>query len=386
MRKLVLLISVTVVLSLFMGCPNNGVVSDGVVILDKLPGVTVTSVTPDQISLTSQGAVPITTGDIVVGQNGDTGYLRKVTAVGQKGNEVVAITEPASLEDAVQEGMLMTTVKFDINDFKKAGVLPNDAKATIVNFSGKEIYRGNGILITVDKGILDCTPQVALIADYKAFQLNKLDLTTTGTITLTIDLKVALDNQTPISQEWDIIPPIVHPFVANIGPIPIYGRVTLRFPFGLVAQMTGDTSVKSGFDIKDTFTLKAVYESGNWNNSKADLFNFTFDGHPLTWNIDIGGTAQAYIKAIVELTLYESAEAELFGKPYLTSNIHVFPSPASIEIIGGFDGGAYLGLSVLGHNIVGKSFYWNGPSKLLYRGVQDYSDPLPWTSGSIDLW
>jgi hypothetical protein len=95
--------------------------------------------------------------------------------------------------------------------------------------------------------------------------------------------------------------------------------------------MTGDTSVKSGFDIQDTFTLRAIYQEGNWDNSKADLVNLTFDGHPLAWNIDIGGTAQAYIKTILELTLYESAEAEVFAKPYLTSNIHLFPTPASMK-------------------------------------------------------
>jgi len=386
MRKSLLLFIATITAIFLAGCPDNGVIRDGVVVVDQLPGVSVSSVTPDRVTLSSGEAVPITTGDIIVGQYGDTGYLRKVTAVGQKGTEVVAVTEPASLEDAVQDGMLMASVKFDVNDFVKAGALPKNAKATIVDFSGKEIYRGNGVLITVDKGILDCTPQVAIAADYKSFQLNNFNFTASGTITLTLDLKVALDNQTPISQEWDIIPPIVHPFVANIGPVPIYGRVTLRFPFGLIGQMTGDTSVKSGFDIQDTFTLRAIYQEGNWDNSKADLVNLTFDGHPLAWNIDIGGTAQAYIKTILELTLYESAEAEVFAKPYLTSNIHVFPSPASIEIVGGIDAGAYAGLSVLGHNIVGKNFYWNGPNKLLYRGAQDYSDPLPWTSGSIDLW
>ncbi|MGC8846555.1 MAG: hypothetical protein ACP5QY_11970, partial [Candidatus Hydrogenedens sp.] len=159
------LIAVTIIITSFLfGCPYNGVIKDGVVIVDQLPGVTVSSVSPDQIVLNSQGSVPVTTGDIIIGQYGDTGYLRKVTAVGQKGTEVVAVTEPASLEDAIQEGMLMTSVKFDVNDYVKAGVLPKDAKATIVNFSGKEIYRGNGIRITVDKGILDCTPQVAIVA------------------------------------------------------------------------------------------------------------------------------------------------------------------------------------------------------------------------------
>jgi hypothetical protein len=93
----------------------------------------------------------------------------------------------------------------------------------------KEIYRGNGVLITVDKGILDCTPQVAIAADYKCFQLNNFNFTASGTITLTLDLKVALDNQTPISQEWDIIPRILHHFLANIGRLRIFGRVTFVF-------------------------------------------------------------------------------------------------------------------------------------------------------------
>lgn len=369
-----------------MGCPDNGVVRDGVVVLDDVPGVEVTALNADSIEIQSKVDTPIAVGDVIVGSMDDGGYLRRVTAVGQKGSTVYAQTEAATLEDAIESGVMLSSFQIGAEDYAKAGLAAKGDKATLIDFSGRDIYRDYGIAITVDKGTVDCTPEFALMANYEDFKLETFDFSTSGTITLNLDIKIGLDNQTPLAGEWNIIPPIVHPFAASIGPVPIYGRVTMRFPIGVTGHLVGDTSVKSGLTVADTFNINAHYANGSWDGSKADLFNFDVDGHPLTWNIDLGGTVQAYVKVIVELSLYESAELDLFLKPYLTSNIHIFPSPASIDLTAGLDAGGYAGLKVLGYNIVGKDFYWNGPSWLLYQGVQDYSDPLPWTSGSIDIW
>ena len=379
----VALLAVSVAL---MGCPDNGVVRDGVIIVDDVPGLQVTSLTADAIELESKVDTPIAVGDVLVGSTEDSGYLRRVTAVDQKGPRVLAQTESATLEDAIESGVLLSNFEFQPADFTKAGLTPKGSKATLVDFSGRDIYRDYGVAITVDRGVVDCAPEFAIMAKYESFKLQTFDFSTTGTISLDLDLKVALDNQTPLAGEWDIIPPIIHPFAASIGPVPVFGHVTMRFPIGVTGHMVGDTSVKSGLTITDTFLIKAHYADGSWDGTGADVLNFDVDGHPLTWNIDLGGTLQGYVKVIVELSLYESAELDLFLKPYLTSNIHIFPSPATIDLSAGLDAGGYFGLKVLGNNIVGKDFYWNGPTRMLYRGVQDYSDPLPWTSGSIDIW
>lgn len=385
-RGAVAAIALVIVAMALTGCPDSGVVRDGVIVVDDVPGLEVTSLTENGIELETKVDTPIAVGDVLVGSKDDGGYLRRVTAVGQKGSTVFAETEKATLEDAVESGVMLSNFQIEPADIAAAGITTKGDKATVINFSGTDIYRDYGIAVTVDRGVLDCTPEFAIMAQYSDFKLQTFDMTTTGTISLDLDLKVALDNQTPLAGEWNIIPPIVHPFAASIGPVPVYGRVTMRFPIGLTGHMVGDTSVKSGLTVTDTFSIKANYANGSWDNSSADIFNFDVDGHPLTWNIDLGGTIQGYVKVVVELSLYESAELDLFLKPYLTSNIHIFPSPATIDLTAGLDAGGYFGLKVLGYNIVGKDFYWNGPSWLLYQGVQDYSDPLPWTSGSIELW
>jgi len=385
--------SVAIVLScaslLFSGCPD-GVIRDGVVILDKLPGVTVSQVTGNGIELTSKVDTPIAVGDIIISKVDKSvypsgGILRRVTAVGQKGDTISALTGPATLEDAIESGALVSAFNFTPQNFTDAGAT-KASNMTLIDFSGKTIYRDNGIAITVEQGTLDCAPDFFINATWANHRLNTFDLSTNGTVVLTLDLKIAVDSETPLVGEWDIIKPIYCPFATSIGPVPVYGHVALTLPLGIVGKFAGDTSIQSGLDITNAFEINAHYGNGQWSDTVVDADNFTVDGHPLQWNIDIGGEAMVYIKVNLELSLYEAATAGLYVKPYLYSNIHVFPSPATIDVYAGFDAGGTYALGILGMNIVDGGYNWEGHRYQLYADSQEYSDPLPWTHGSVELW
>lgn len=382
---------ITLVLSIVVlaGCPD-GIIRDGVVVLDKVPGVAVTQVTDNGLELTSKADTPIAVGDIIISKVDESvspsgGILRRVTAVGQKGETIAAMTGPATLEDAIESGSLVSAFSFKPENFAKAGLTKAD-NITLIDFSGKTIYRDNGIAITIDHGTLDCAPDFFLNANWVDHKLNTFDLSTSGTVTLSLELKIAVDNQTPLAGEWDIIKPVYCPFATSIGPVPVYGHVALTLPFGLVGKFDGDTSIQSGLDITDTFEINAHYGDNQWSETIVDADNFTVDGHPLQWNIDIGGEVTAYIKVNLEISLYEALTGAIYVKPYLYSNIHVFPSPATIDVLAGFDAGGTYALGILGMNIVDGGYNWAGPTYPLYNTVQEYSDPLDWTSGSIDLW
>jgi hypothetical protein len=74
MRKLLLLFIATITAIFLAGCPDNGVIRDGVVVVDQLPGVSVSSVTPDRVTLSSGEAVPITTGTLLLDNMEISGY------------------------------------------------------------------------------------------------------------------------------------------------------------------------------------------------------------------------------------------------------------------------------------------------------------------------
>ncbi len=371
-------------LAFLPGCPDDSVIKDGVVVVDDVEGLDVTSMSDGALQLESKLDEPLVVGDIVVGEaNG--GYLREVTSVAQKGTTVTAQTSLATLEDVVESGTLITAFGAGPEHFQAAG-LKTKGDTTIIDLSGTDIYRDYGIAITLENGTLDCAPNFFMDAEWDNFKLETFDLSTNGTITLDLDLKIALDSATPLSGEWDLTSPILIPFSAAIGPVPIFGHVKMSFPIGVTGNLTGDTYVMSGLDITDTFNIDTHYGDGAWDETTVDLFNFDVNGHPLTWNIDLGGQVTVYIKVVCELSLYESAELELYVKPWLMTDIHILPSPASVAMTGGLDFGGWYGISVLGFDIIGDDFSWAGPSGQIFSWSQDYSDPLDWTSGSITPW
>ena len=66
--------------------------------------VQVSEVSEDQIVYVDDGSLPpLTSGDVILGDDGQTGYLRKVTDIQTGGGLVVVTTEPATIVDAFEE-------------------------------------------------------------------------------------------------------------------------------------------------------------------------------------------------------------------------------------------------------------------------------------------
>ena len=365
-----------------VGCPDDGVIKDGLVIVDDVPLLDVEQICDDIVAFFSGLDSPFEAGDIVIGSD-EGGFLRRILAVGENGTEVITQTEDASLCEVVDNGLLLKNFEFSSADLANAGIV-TDGALTIIDVSGMDIYRDYGIAITIVNGTIDCAPDVNIAATFDNHRLDTFALTASCTTTLNLDISVAVDAQTPLNFETDIIPPITHPFAASIGPIPVYGVATLRLPFGVTAQFDGETSVQSGFDVSNTFTVGAEYASGQWD-SMTDWGGLDFNGHPLTWSIDIGADVTVYVRAILSVSLYEAADLSVFAKPYMTADINIVPSPANILLLAGIDFGASYGVRIFDWQIAGDSFYWTGPSGVILDWTSDsYEDD--WSQGSWDFW
>ncbi len=359
-----LIVGTAVSLSL-MGCPEAGVLEDGLVIVDDVPGMEVTALEEGSMSLdAARAAAPMQAGDIVVGTD-EGGFLRRVEAVSESRGGMVLKTGPASLNEAVNFGLLLSGFNFTTQDFINAGLIEEDGNVTLIDLSGKDIYRDNGVRVSVSSGTLECVPAVHLAASWNNWSLDAFRLHTTGTAKLNFDVQVAADTNDPLTFETDLIPPVVHPFVTSIGPIPVTGRATLRFPIGVIAQFDGEVSATAGFDVTDTFEIGATMESDNWDRT-FELGEPVLMGHEPVWVVEVGANVKVYVKVVAGVSLYESADLSGYLMPYLNANLAVYPPPASAVLTGGIDAGFAYGLEIFDFNIVGDSYHYTGPSAELY--------------------
>ena len=347
--------------AVMIGCPDNGVIKDGLVIVDDFPLLRVTALLEGFMSFWTGADSPLQVGDIVVGSD-QGGFLRRLLALGENLHEIFAETEFASLSEAVEDGLMADSVYYTPQDFIDAG-LSVEGNSTLLDLSGTDIYRGYGVAVTIQNGTLNCAPQIYLGATWDNHRLSTFDMDMNGVVTLNLDVRVAVDNQTPLSFETDLIPPITAPIATSIGPIPVVGAARLRFPVGVVGYFEGDTYIQAGFDVTDAFSVDASWTRGAGWEKEIDLFDFAANGHKPTWSVEIGATATLYIKVVGEVSLYESAEIGAWVKPYLTADVSVVPAPQTFGLTLGVDAGAWYGLSIFDFQILGDSFTWNGPSQ-----------------------
>ncbi|HOZ45100.1 MAG TPA: hypothetical protein PLO37_05620 [Candidatus Hydrogenedentes bacterium] len=367
---------------LLVGCPDNGIVKDGLIIIDDIPGLSVKALWDGFVSFICGGDSPFEIGDIIIA-SAEGGFLRRIAALGEDAEEILSETEFCSLSEAVENGLMTDNLAFTSVDFQSAG-LPLINGTRIIDLSGTDIYRDYGVAVVVKNGTLDCAPTINLAATWDNFRLSSFNMAVSGTIALNLDISVGVDNKTPLTFESEIIPPVVLPFATSIGPVPVYGAARLQFPFGVTGKFDGDTSIWTGFDASETFALGAAFDDGAWS-SYSDFQPIVFNGHPLTWNIEVGADVTAYVKVVASVRLYEAVDLSVFAKPYARVDLDILPSPFTITLGGGLDFGLSYGIKILDWQILGDSYYWPGPY-IDNTWTIEYSDPLEWTSGSWDYW
>lgn len=348
------------------GCPTTGVLEDGLIIIDDVPELEVTDVTADSLALGLKGvrSSSLQAGDIVVG-SAHGGFLRRVEAVSEGAGSTIVKTSDASLNEVVREGLVYQGVDFNGEAFARAGIEAKNAKGTLIDISGMDIYRDNGIRISVADGTLESSPSVHLAASWKNWRMQSFRMHAAGDVRLNMDIKIGVDNGTPLQFETNLIPPVVQPFATAIGPIPVVGRATLRFPIGVIGTFDGDVSMTAGFDVVDSFDIGANYEYNEWS-STFNLANPVFTGHEPVWVVEVGANVKVYVKVVAELSLYDAAEMAGYLMPYLNANYHAYPGPMTFVLTGGLDAGLSYGVTIFDFNIIGNAYHWTGPSAELY--------------------
>ncbi len=327
----------------------------------------------------SELSKPIKQGDIIVsGENG--GYLRKVIAITKNGNEVIASTEQATLEEAFKNLDLTLNVPIEPKSTKAqeqglyeavyydAEVVPGKPMAftvqpNILTKGGNSRLMERKFKIALDKdsliyakGKIKIAPTLKGNIKIEKLKLKKLNLGFEIEENISLEYYAGKKFSTnKIIKDKKLAHWAYKDIIVVVGGVPIAIRPVLDFYVGFEASSEAKVNMKA--EQKYSYTTGYLYENNKWDryhNEKksASLKPPTIEGK---------AKAKAYIKPVLALEFYRIVAPNIEVETGIEAKIKAAASP-----INGFSWdwsiGAYLeanmgvAVKVLGKSITNAKF------------------------------
>ncbi|MEM9489133.1 MAG: hypothetical protein AAGC55_08310 [Myxococcota bacterium] len=246
---------------------NQGELRDGVLIVDEamMEGAAVSADSLSFPARNGQWLGGVRVGDVLV-SGVDNGYLRRIVAVDDQGEQMVFTTEPAQLDEALASATLSETIYSDTNQEGFIAGRPGDFGIDI-DLSGTELYAQNGLRVTLSEGTLVFKPTLDVDLDVGVFSGVDFELIASGELDARFVLEATaeqnLDESVQFRQTLFTSPTIRIPL--QVGPLPLTLAVTSYVDgnFAITAGVSGraeagadlDSGVTAGFRYDGQFNL-----------------------------------------------------------------------------------------------------------------------------------
>ena len=311
-----------------------------------------------ETSITLEEVAP---GDVIAGgisTEAPYGFLRAVTAITTQGDQVILETQPATIEDAIQQGTLNLSRQLTPADLETMTAMPgvtllSTQGATLEDsffFEIKDVvlYDHDQDLATEDdqikaNGSFELAPDIDFNAVYADNTLQDLvwSMTVDETTELEFVAEVELLN---FELSYQVASLKMGAIVIWVGPLPavlliempIYLRLDGKVSVGITTSVIQEAHITAGLS----------YADGTWS-PHADLANsFTYEPPRLS----AGGSLKGYIDPPLGLLLYGIAGPFAAVKPYLSLEADIFADPWW-ELYGGLDATVGVRAELLGHSL-----------------------------------
>ena len=343
-------------------------------------------------------------GDILVGDPklGSTtnprGFLRKVKSVATStdGMTIVVLTDPALLNEAVQQGSFRGTLQAPalglkgpvVQSARLGGLRPEtngpmlDAPMTLLDFSGKDIFRGSGSVnllenppksigfdahATFQKATLTFTPKFDVGADIRLDLSNILGSVhefhaiATGQLDADVEIEMALDltgNATGAdltqliaqkvfqAQSKTLVEYPIDLGALSVGPLNIPVSADFKTTLDCSFDWGGNAGVVAGGIASASVTAGLKYDPTNgvtpvWSHTQS----FTQVGP--TWTLNGAVGAKCTLRPEFDLKFWDVAAAEIWAEPYVA--LHADAACNNATLTGQLSGEAYAGVSATAH-------------------------------------
>ena len=314
------------------------------------------SVSEDGSTFTYSQTTPelesLAVGDVMVSDPttaATNGYLRKVTGVSTQGKGIVVTTEPALLEEAVQDGSAYLSDVLDPAKITSMTALPGvsmapvspDSKLTFYfEVNDVVLYDLDGNLTTTydqikANGSIEFDLSYELYLNIEWFQLKNLTFAQNQTLQDTIE--IVAEVELPIIQKEKILASQTFKSITvMVGAVPVVFVPKLD----LIVGVDGSVTVGISTSVSHTISTRAGVSYTNTNGWRpiAEITNeFTFT--PPTATLE--ATIKGYFGARFNLYLYGLAGPYVKITPFLEFEITPLDSPwwtlsAGIDVPAGF--------------------------------------------------
>lgn len=291
-------------------------------------------------------------GDVIVSDPtsaASIGYLRKVTSVTNQSKGVVVMTEPAFLEEAIQDGSVyysdvlspakVTSLR-TLPGVTMAPVSPKTPLTFYFDVNDIVLYDDDGNLSTADdqikaNGSIEFDLEYELYLNIQGFKLKNLTFAERKTLHDTIEI-VAEVELASIEEEKILATQVFTPITLMVGPVPVVFVPKLDLVVGV------DGSVKIGISTSVSHEISTRagvgYTDGNGWKPIAEITN-QFSFTPPTPTLE--ATIEGYYGTRFNLYLYGAAGPYVNVTPYLEFKVTPLESPwwtlsAGIDVPAGF--------------------------------------------------
>ena len=350
----------TTFLPLVIGGNVTPIIPDTTNILSEDTTDHLTSISQDGGTFTFAESTPeleaLAAGEIMVSEISDVapnGFLRKVTNITTSNGQTIVTTQPATLEDAIQQGSLHVTQQLTPADvatsLNLAGVsLQANTMATLedtffINVDDVVLYDNDGNPGTTNdqikaNGTIEIAPDFDFTVEIRDWELKNLSMFNTTTETAELEFVTEVEFNL-IKEEKEIARYYFSPITVFVGFVPIVFQPVLTVNVGI----DGDIHVGVTTSVTQEATLNAglTYDDNKWTPASDFSNSFTYNPPTLSAGLDMKGYAGAQVTLLlygvtgpyVEVNTYLKLEADVLATPWwkLFGGLEV-PAGVKIEI------------------------------------------------------
>ena len=290
----------------------------------------------------------VTAGDVLVSATG-MGFLRRVVGVSRDGDALVIATAPASLDDALVEGVLHAHQDLLAPGERAADRLV-DVPPLTVTFDELPLVE-DGDARAALAGSVTLHPYLDVDLAVSRARVQSFRLVLHGDLDASVDLDVTAGHELSRSFEktvWSAPPTVLTQW---IGPVPVVEVVSLSLVASGEAHagVTGSVTL-GGVDAQATLAAGAQYNANaGWSGVGEHTLTLTAAAPSASIVAHAGGSVT--VQARADIRFYDLAGPYVYVGPY--ANVELADDGSGLSRTGRVGLGAHFGgdLSVMGHHV-----------------------------------
>ncbi len=308
----------------------------------------------------------ITVGDILVGYNDTTAYLRKVTDILTSQGTMTVETSQATLDEVIEQGSFEWSgpLEFDIaGSYQReeigyvhpaVKIKPldrNSAGGINFSFNGAGINFGTDMNLEILSGSFDFTPYFDIDAEYD-WGLQEVHAIVGGDLDFDILAELTLSATGGASGEIPLLSdvPAGSPIYIQAGYLPIVIYPEFDLFLGVAVTSTGSVTLTGGLNTDNN--IEAGFQ---WTDSNGfeTIYEKDLDGniYPVVISTTTEQTTRVYLKPRLSFMIYSAVGPHIALEPYIgESGIERYDEYCT-EWLLGITGEVGANIDILGYSV-----------------------------------